>query len=290
METIEKKPRKPRTVTKPYQKHKEGYTIAVEHKMRVNLHNHLLYVEVRAKGQTTTFKSRFTFICYSETAFDLALKNSVVIKCIQYEKKIIEESIKQTVEMKGKEFSIVDWLRLYRQENGPNLRLVAERYLQSQIINNHDSDNTKAMFSEIRGFQFLIKFVAILKELGVEGTEKITDLASICNRFLYFKEIELSFPDEYFCKKNFYWNLFLNDDYCYRDISTGFFKEMAVLSQNIVQSEATGEVSMPSNVTEQELQTLFEAIDSIPANRPLVEAIYSEHIRKLSKFNSDFFE
>ena len=237
METIEKKPRKPRTVTKPYQKHKEGYKIAVEHKMRYikTTSNHALYVEVRAKGQTMTFRSRFNMAATDEAYIQKAFNNPFVIECFGYEKERITKSLTEHIKRGDNDFSLSVWLNSYRNW-GENQEI-------SSILSQHLSDDFSAYF-ETKNVIFdsftisngfyesdmnrMVILASILFQLGHKDIENLLNKAkSFAGTFSYggLSLREKSAPDDVYG----FWVLNFHESVYVEDIFTGFLKEMLPL-------------------------------------------------------------
>lgn len=104
METLEKKPRKPRTITKPYQKHKEGKKILIKHYLNLKIKSYFtdqdmvvfysVYVQITFNGQTTLQRSATNFQM-SKEEFELTHKTN---EGLMREKAFLEHLIKEKYE------------------------------------------------------------------------------------------------------------------------------------------------------------------------------------------------
>lgn len=231
--------RKPRTVTKPYQKHKTDYKIAVEHKLKkLKIErmggSYSLYIEIRVKGQITVAKSRFNFIATDEECCDLAMKHPLFIKCLEYETIMITESIKKTVEQEKGKFLITEWLSLYRLSEGLRLSKIIVKYLSYKFDEIYSQKGIKidTVFEsadEEYGVLDFGRMASIFSQLGHKEFDEIAENSMLfCDFFSRFA-LSLRGQTVPYPKLLPSWNLDLGLSFCYQDILSGFFKEMLYL-------------------------------------------------------------
>jgi hypothetical protein len=191
------------TPKRTYQKHKEGFKIAVEHKLNTKLKptinddgqsTYPLYIDVRAKGQRTDIRSRLDVNIRPELLNEF-LDNSIVKKLIMIEREDITESLKQSVELGS--FTMSSWYKSYR--NDINNSFLSRAYYEvilsklseilkkrgvrqgaiNQLLNPEYFDDEKNIFKA----EF---FLMLLKDLGIEEINSLIELdksfRSLCIR------------------------------------------------------------------------------------------------------------
>lgn len=114
------------TPKRTYQKHKTGYKIAVEYKLNKKLKPEIfqheeeevnlypLYIEVRAKGKVTFFRSRLQ-IKFSDKKFEEFLNSSAGNLFINEEKSRIIKSVSNFF-LQNQAYSLSEWFETYSYE------------------------------------------------------------------------------------------------------------------------------------------------------------------------------
>lgn len=176
-----------------YQKHKEGFKIAVEYKLNtklkpsLNVNGHSsypLYIEVRAKGQRTDIKSRLNVDIVPELLNEF-LDNTVVKKLISIERDDIIESLKESEKLG--DFTMSSWYKSYR--NDINNSFLSRAYYEvilrklseilkirgvrqgalNQLLNPEYFDDEKNIFKA----EF---FLMLLQDLGIKEINPLIEL------------------------------------------------------------------------------------------------------------------
>jgi|GEM_PF-4734822 len=179
METDEK-------AKKKYQKHKEGFKIAVDYKVNNSLKSYQdihgsnlypLYVEVRAKGQRSYFKSSYNFYI-NPSDLDVLTSNESINKILTREKELITEHLDRYYEVKRDKFSIKDWLGSYRQEESRvSFDYTFMTYCRKILLGSTKNEAVvNAIDSLTLGEDFLdsaLNLAIILRDFGVQKCDEL---------------------------------------------------------------------------------------------------------------------
>lgn len=179
METNEKKKQK-------YKKHKEGFKIAVDYKVNDSLKSYQdiygsnlypLYVEVRAKGQRSYFKSCYNFYI-NPLDLDAFVNHELINTILLKEKEFITSHLDSYYEYMKDRFSIKDWLGAYRmEESRASFDQSFMNYCRKILLGfTKDIPVINAIDSLTLGEEFLdstLNLAIILRELGVQKCDEL---------------------------------------------------------------------------------------------------------------------
>lgn len=261
--------RKPRTVTKPYQKHKADYKISVEHKMRKLKKEHMgasyvLYIEVRVKAQVTVARSRFNLIATNEDYCIRALENPLVKKFLEYEKMMIIESVKSAINIVQEQFSISDWLSYHRKNwEGTSIFEIVVEYLNF-LFDKILTEKGVVLSTEFEGTQYkyeiddFARMASIFSQLGHKEFDTIAKTSLLL--FDFFTDFTLQ--ERIFSQTEItpFWRLNVGESFYFRDIITSFLREIAPL---VYESSL---IRYPDYLSTEKIERAVEAIESIVLN------------------------
>lgn len=181
------------TPKRKYQKHKEGFKIAVVYKLNTKLkpivaiegdNTYPLYVEVRAKNQYSFYKSRLkAFI--NPNGLEEFLDNSIVQKMLSLEKDDITESIRRSVESGN--FNMSDWYKSYREDIDNeslmtayykmNLSKVSEALQKHGVREEVTISFLETYYYELRqGTIIMPALINLLNDLNIKGIAPLIEI------------------------------------------------------------------------------------------------------------------
>lgn len=199
METIEKKPRKPRTVTKPYNVQRK---ITVRHYLNKSVkpifidnkgNGYPLYIQISLKGQMAMFKSRLS---KHLTEGELKTMNNILKEAIEKDKSNLVKIAEMLQPFDRSEFKITEVSDLYFQYTKPIFEFLSEilahvigHHIESHIENEPSCDSNLLM-ALLRGINWEGEpafYLRILNETCPELYSEIENMFKTVGFFDYIK-------------------------------------------------------------------------------------------------------
>lgn len=178
-----------------YKKHKEGFKIAVEHKLNSNLKGTVygktghfpVYIEVRAKRQTTFFPSEFISITTLE-GWDNLDKWDYVKAIMKIEANIITHHMENYIKAHENDFKIKEWLNSYKEVcSGTDIGILEHHFIKEEfeklsIKRGLDFKIYESMLHPYYSLDRNMSLIYFLKEMGVKEVEIMIEVKAAYDR------------------------------------------------------------------------------------------------------------